>query len=541
MKRSNNKMWAALTALLLLTTVGCTPGGDGPASGVLRVLAGSELADLEPILDQAKKDIGVTVELDYVGTLDGVQQVIDGNADGRYEAIWFSSNRYLALHPEARSKIGDSVETMASPVVLGLRASVATRLGWDRARPTWAQIATAAGDGAFSYGMTSPAASNSGFSALVAVASALADDGSTKGSDRPPLELAGIEKAAPKLKTFFAGQTLTAGSSGWLSDSYVRRVTQGGEDPVDGLVNYESVLLSLNASGRLPEPLTLIYPSDGVITADYPLTLLGSAPPGARDGFRKLTEYLRRPEVQRRIMTQAYRRPVVAGVRPDAARFPAAPLELPFPASLDAADALIGAFYDRLRRPARTIYVLDVSGSMQGDRIIGLRKALTGLTGADDSLAGRFQRFHNRESVTLIPFNSRPQQARSYLIPDQRPKTELGKIRSFAQSLSVGGGTAIYDSLKQAFDAAKREAAQNEGKFTSIVLMTDGENTSGSDFAAFRTRYPSLQHGVPVFPILFGEGRTDEMNALAQLTGGRTFDARSQSLTSVFKDIRGYQ
>ncbi|MCW2918918.1 MAG: von Willebrand factor type family protein [Actinomycetia bacterium] len=531
------RLWAGSTALLLLVVAGCTDSGSSgnkPTAGVLRVLAGSELADLKPILDQAKNDIGVTVKLDYAGTLDGVQQVIDGKTDGRYEAIWFSSNRYLALHPEAQSKIGGSVKTMASPVVLGLTASVAKRLGWDRIQPTWAQIAAAAGDRKFTYGMTSPAASNSGFSALVAVASALAGAGSA-------LDTAAIDKAVPKLKSFFAGQTLTAGSSGWLSDSYVRRATQDRENPIDGLVNYESVLLSLNASGRLAEPLTLIYPSDGVITADYPLTLLRSAPANAGDGFRKLTEYLRRPEVQRRIMTQVYRRPVVPGVQPDVTRFPAAPPELPFPARLDAADALIGAFYDRLRRPARTIYVLDVSGSMEGDRIDGLRRALTGLTGADNSLTGRFQRFHNRESVTLIPFSSEPKQAQSYTIPDQGPEAELGKIRSFAQSLSSGGGTAIYDTLQQAFDATKREAAQNEGKFTSIVLMTDGENTSGSNFAAFRARYPSLQQGVPIFPILFGEGRTEEMNGLAQLTGGRTFDARSQSLAAVFREIRGYQ
>jgi Ca-activated chloride channel family protein len=178
---------------------------------------------------------------------------------------------------------------------------------------------------------------------------------------------------------------------------------------------------------------------------------------------------------------------------------------------------------------------------MQGDRIDGLRNALIGLTGADGSLAGRFQRFHNRESVTLIPFSSRPKTAESYAVPEVRPEAELGRIRSFARSLSSGGGTAIYDSLGQALDLVKKEAAQNEGRFTSIVLMTDGQNTSGTDFAAFRARYPGVLQGVPVFTILFGEGRADEMNQLAQLTGGRTFDARSQSLTSVFRDIRGYQ
>lgn len=514
-----------LLSVALLTA--CSSGGTGTGGGsqVLRVLAGSELADMGPILDQARKDIGVTVNLDFAGTLDGVQRVIDGSTDGRYDAIWFSSNRYLALHPQAAGRIGEATTTMASPVVLGVRASVAQRLGWDRAQPTWSQIEAAAADGRFRFGMTSPAASNSGFSALVAVASALSGTGSA-------LDVAAIEKAAPGLSGFFAGQNLTAGSSGWLSDAYVRRSAE-----VDGLVNYESVLLSLNASGKLAEPLTLVYPRDGVVTADYPLTLLSSAQASAGDGYRKLAGYLRRPDVQRRIMTLVHRRPVVPEVSLDR-RFPAVPPELPFPARLDAADALIAAYNDRFRRPARTVYCLDVSGSMDGDRLTGLKAALTALTGADSSLAGRFDGFHGREEVAFIPFSSKTRTPQEYVIPAQGPEAELGRIRSFVGGLSAGGGTAIYNCLEQAYRIV---GPHTTDRLTSIVLMTDGENNEGDDFAAFRAKYPSLQQNVAVFPILFGEGKVDEMNALATLTGGRTFDARTQPLTAVFRDIRGYQ
>ena len=43
-----------------------------------------------------------------------------------------------------------------------------------------------------------------------------------------------------------------------------------------------------------------------------------------------------------------------------------------------------------------------------------------------------------------------------------------------------------------------------------------------------------------VYPILFGDGDSQEMKDLAALTGGRTFDGR-KNLASAFKDIRGYQ
>lgn len=527
----------AAALLLLLGLVACSdddvkPGAPSkPRAGLLRVLAGSELADLKPILEQAKRDIGVSVEFDHAGTIDGVQQVVSGRADRRYDAIWFSSNRYLTLHAEAQTKLGTATKTMASPVVLGLRASVAKRLGWDTKAPTWADIAKAVAAKKFSYGMTSPAASNSGFSALVAVAAALSGKGSA-------LDAQSIDKVAPQLKGFFGGQRLTAGSSGWLSDAYLR---QGGS--VEGLINYESVLLTLNASGKLPEPLTVVQPRDGVITADYPLTLLASAPADARESHRKLGDYLRRPDVQQRIMTQVHRRPVAPGVQP-APSFAAAPPELPFPARLDAVNALLAAYYDKIRRPSRTIYVIDVSGSMQGDRIEALRTALVALTGGDGSATGKFDRFHNREEVTLIPFSTKPRPAQSYTVPANAPDAELGRIRAFAQGLSAGGDTAIYDSLREAYRVADGQVARDPERFTSIVLMSDGENTQGSEFKAFRSAFPSLPErvrAVPVFPVLFGEAATDEMKELATLTGGRTFDARSQSLSQVFREIRGYQ
>jgi Ca-activated chloride channel family protein len=80
-------------------------------------------------------------------------------------------------------------------------------------------------------------------------------------------------------------------------------------------------------------------------------------------------------------------------------------------------------------------------------------------------------------------------------------------------------------------------------RFTSIVLMTDGENTSGADIAAFRAYVGSLPaelRGVPVFCVLLGESSTTEMEEVAELTGGRTFDARAVPLAEVFQEIRGY-
>jgi Ca-activated chloride channel homolog len=322
------------------------------------------------------------------------------------------------------------------------------------------------------------------------------------------------------LTDFFKGQTLTAGSSGWLAGAFVT-----GQQRLDGIINYESVLLGLNASGRLSEPLELIYPKDGIITADYPL-LLNQA---KRASYDKLVAYLRGPEVQRQLMTSTGRRPAVPEVAPDR-RFPSRVLvELPFPASLEVVDDLLFAYLNRIRRPAHTIYVLDVSGSMEGERIEALKQALINLTGADTSISGRFASFRARERVTMITFAEDVIDERDFTVEGTGPNAPgRQRIRDYVDGLQLHGGTAIFSAMRRAYQRAAADADADKGSFTSIVLMTDGENN----------------RGIPVDEFLTGlEAMADpaELQRIVQATAGARFDANKTSLAAAFKEIRGYQ
>jgi Ca-activated chloride channel family protein len=529
---------------LVLALAGCDstepPADPGqplrpPKPGVLRILAGSELADMKPILDDAAKATGVEAQFTFSGTLEGAETLARGDAAGKFDAVWFSSNRYLQTLPEANKRLGNQIKIMNSPVVLGLSTSAFRRLGWEGKRVSWGEIAESAGNKAFTYGMTDPSASNSGFSALVGVASALAGTGSAITPDQ-------ISGVSPALTKFFAGQALSAGSSGWLSDAYQRRAT--GADPgqkVDGLINYESVLLSMNANGKLPEPLSLVYPSDGVVTADYPLTLLSDANDDARGAHQRLTDHLRTTDVQRRIMDTTRRRPAVPGMELSGQFAQKDLVELPFPAGNASIDALLFAYFNKIRRPSRTLYVLDTSGSMAGERIESLRSALIALTGADGTLVGKYRGFRGREEVTLLPFSGVPGVPQTFTVPEDAPQAELDRIKAFAAGLKANGGTAIYDSLTRGYQMLGQV---DPDRFTSIVLMTDGENQNGTSPATFESTYRALPEGgrqIPVFTVLFGEGNQDEMNKVATLTGGQVFDARNTPLAKVFQEVRGYQ
>jgi Ca-activated chloride channel family protein len=243
-------------------------------------------------------------------------------------------------------------------------------------------------------------------------------------------------------------------------------------------------------------------------------------------------------------MTETQRRPVVPQVRPDQRFGRQVLVELPFPSRIEAANGIIAAYLDTVRRPSRAIFVLDTSGSMQGDRIEALRQALVNLAGEDTSVSGGFARFRSREQVTMIPFNSAPEAPTRFTVPERDPGPVLAQIRAFGASLEASGDTAIYDSLREAYEEAGRQTSADPDRFTSIVLMTDGENTAGSDYAGFEAFYrgqPEQVRAVRTFAVLFGESDIPEMQQVATLTGGRTFDAREGSLARAFKEIRGYQ
>jgi Ca-activated chloride channel family protein len=519
-------IWILLTALLSLVTAVSTGCSVFSSANKLTVLAGSELKDIQPLLDQIERETDVRLEFEYIGTLDGTEALL-GGAD--YDLAWFSHARYLDMLQGSRGIIVTQEKTMLSPVVLGVKRSVAQEFGWiDSPNLTWQDIADKAASGKLRYAMTNPTASNSGFTALIGVAAALSGS-----SDA--LEAGDVSTEA--MQSFFKGQTLTAGSSGWLAESYVE-----SQADLDGMINYESVLLALNESGQLREDLVLIYPQEGIITADYPLMLLDN---NKREAYDRLVAYLRTPEFQKDMMETTLRRPVIPGVALDG-RIPDPLLvELPFPNTVEVIDRLLFSYLDEQRVPAHAIFVLDVSGSMRGDGLDDLQQAIKNLTGQDESLTGRFARFRSREKITLLTFSSGVNDSTDFLINDTSSQgADMQTIRSYVDGLHANGGTAIYTALAEAYRLAESAQAQDPNRYYTIVLMSDGEKTEGISQRQFEQAYQALSpqaQNVRTFTVLFGKADEREMSEIAEITGGRMFDGRSLSLSAIFKQIRGYQ
>jgi len=526
----------ALALCLFTTACGRHPGN--PASGVpeLTLLGGTELRDLAFLQPQMEAAAGIRIRFEYAGPMEMVDRVRTGGID----LAWPTDGLYLRMN--LPQKILAATPIMRSPVVLALKKPRAEELGWTHRAPSWPEIGHAVQRDQLALGMTSPVASDLGLAALLSAAFGTAGGPHAAPALAPALRgsVSPADIDPDRLAPLYAGMKLIGGSGSWLAQAYVKQ-----EDRLDGMINYESAVLELDAGDELDTPLAVIHPRDGSRVAEYPLLLLNAA---RRREYQKLVAFLRSPDIQRQIVARTWHRPVINGVELPAA-FGNAPLkvlrETPRP---ELVAALLDVYQSRLRPPSHCYFVLDVSGSMaQAHRMDDLKRALGLLAGrpAGGGLSDRYLRFQPREKIDVTTFSSHLVDHLALEL-DDGPAYDAGlqRFEDFVDGLQPQGGTAIYDALQTVYQRALKDRRQQPGDYYTIVLMTDGENSSGMDFEVFRQWYealPDTAQDIPVFTILFGESSRKEMGALAELTGGRLFDATRYSLAAVFKDIRGYQ
>jgi Ca-activated chloride channel homolog len=558
MKLPRRTALLATFALLAAVLVGCgkkeepakpvalpPPPAAAAIASEFTVLATSDLRDTQPLEAMVEKATGVKLRFKFGGTMESTEAVLSG--ESKADAAWFANAKYLLSNPQGQSRVKLQEKIMLSPIVVGVSASQAKKLGWDKdgAKLTWKDITAAAKSGKLTYALSNPATSNQGFMALMGVVAAA-------GGKSEALAAADVDRGA--IADFLKGYKLPGDNSTYLSEQFI--LQQGTR--VNAFINYESWLLSLNASGKLREKLHLIYPFEGVSTADYPFMLLNDA---RRADYLKVTEYLKGDDAQTWLARQTLRRPIrpeVAAKVEDLLPKQGLQIELPFSPDRALADGLIAAYLNEFRTPIASTFVLDTSGSMQGARRQQLVQAIHYIAGADSSLTGRIAKLTNRERLWLQPFSSTPYGHMDFEVPaapttargvqeqadsDAKQKV-LADVRNFADGLDMKGGTALYDAVYVALQRMLEEKAKNPKYQYSVVAFTDGENTQGRGIEDFKRDYAALPEdvkGIPVFWVLFGEGNEAALRDLAKITGGRVFDARKTPLYAVFKDIRAHQ
>ncbi|HEY0820267.1 MAG TPA: VWA domain-containing protein [Rhizobacter sp.] len=545
-----------LLLAVLLTACGKQDAGDAPKAAdspkpVFTVLATTDLKDAQPLEEMVEKATGVRMRFAWGGTMESTEAVLSGSTTAH--AAWFANAKYLLSDPQGQARVKLQEKIMLSPIAVGLNQTAAKQLGWDdpatAAKVGWREITQAASQGKLRYALSNPATSNQGFMALMGVVAAASQKSEA-------LTASDVNRGA--IAGFLKGYKLPGDNSTYLTEKFLE---QQGNNPsqLNAFINYESWLLSLNNGGKLREKLVLVYPHEGVATADYPFMLLKDE---RRDDYLKVVAYLKGNDAQRWLARQTLRRPINAEVAASVADLlpkEGMRIELPFSPDRALADGLIDAYLNEFRRPIASTFVLDTSGSMDGHgRRAQLIQALHYVAGADSSLTGRLAKLTNREKVWMLPFSDQPWRMTYFEVPTGRPQAKgvqvqedseakqavLAEVRAYADGLRMTGGTALYDSVLAALKHMLEQKQKNPNYQYSVVAFTDGENTKGRSLEQFQRAYEQLPEdvrGIPVFMVLFGEAKEADLKALVQTTGGKVFDARKTPLYAVFKDIRAYQ
>lgn len=550
--RSRSSLHPAVTIaiLLILGTVRLAGCGRSPATGgsaarsaiekrhkaesaeptAFQIISGSENEALEPILHEAARSEGFDVQVTYRGSVE-IMLELDQGKGTRFDAVWPANSLWIELGDRHKVvKFPESV--MHSPVVFGVKRSIANRLGWLDREVTIADILKAAEAGQFRFSMTSATQSNSGACAYLGFLHALAGapDVLTAAHLADPAVQDSVRRLLQRIDR-------SSGSSGWLKQTFVERYAE-----VEAMVNYESMIIEANqeltAAGQ--EPLIAIYPADGLTIADSPLGYVDHGDPARQAQFEKLVAALKRDETQQRIVHMGRRAGLVGldaskvdtsvfnpewGIAVDRVVSP-----IPLPGEEVLRQALSLYQSGGLRKPSATVYVLDCSGSMKGPGIAQLKAAMDLLLDPDQSRRYLLDP-SPRDIHIVVPFDNQPRDA--WIVTGNDP-VQLADLRRRIQRLEAGGGTNMYVAIQHGLQALRQNVSRPEDYFPAVIVMTDGKS-SGSP----RILSGEPARTTPIFSITFGEADDRQLRGLSKQFHGRVFDGQ-KDLAKAFRDARGY-
>jgi len=306
------------------------------------------------------------------------------------------------------------------------------------------------------------------------------------------------------------------------------------------------VRFNVERGDELTFPLAFIFPAGGTIWADHPYCILDNADwvtDEQAEAAQIFLDYLLARE-QQELAIDNYLRPLNTSIAlhapmslengTDPRITPRTIAPLPSP-DADISAAIIDLF-NITKRKATVLIVLDVSGSMEGERIRTAR----------DATVEFLNRLDANDEVGLLIFSDG--------VTELAPATRVGDVvEGLSQrvaGLVANGNTALYESVCQAVQTATAlqsdDLAAGDNRLYGIILLSDGEDTVGNitENQMFATCLPANAEadGVKIFPIAFGEAADqDVLSRIATVTGGGLFTADPSSISNVYLSISAEQ
>jgi Ca-activated chloride channel homolog len=449
-----------------------------------------------------------------------------------------------------------------SPLSIAMPGPMAEALGWPSKQLGWSDILALSNDprgwaayghpewGRFTFGKDNPHQSTSGLAATIATYYAATGRSS---------DLTDTDLTDPKVTSFVHG--VEEGVLHYSDDAVKFLSNLADADAKGQALNYVSAVVMQEelaylynsgdptadptklGKGRKPQvPLVTIYPKEGTLMLDHPYVVLPGYTEEQRAAAADFLDFLRSPPQQQRFASFGFR-----GYEGQPGTQLAQSIGIPAGQKLSLINppspeilAKILQGWDGLRKSARVLLVMDVSGSMNESAGNGVSK----LDAAKQAAIQGLGLLNPHDEVALWSFSTPPEGnplPYNQLLPFSPVGTDGGRIDAAIKGLHADGGTALYATVR----AAQRYAVSqlSSDRITAVVVLTDGNNEypPDDDLAALLHDIDAsnLELSVRVFGIAFGdESNLDALSQIAKASKATAYDARDPStINNVFVSV----
>jgi Ca-activated chloride channel family protein len=475
-------------------------------------------------------------------------------------STWLQLLRHdRSLHDRPDILPAESGSVVSTPIVLAMPEPKARALGWPDVPIGWSDLLALADDpsgwaskghpewGAVKLGKTNPNVSTSGLSATIGtfVAATGTSSDLTLDTVKDPRVrdfVAGVEKSVAHYGdtalTFLTN--LQRADDAGAALGYVSAVAVEEKSVVDyNAGNPTGVLETVGQHGKPRVPLVAVYPKEGTLDSDSPFAVLRApwSDAGKQSAAEDFLAYLQEPAAQELFTAAGFRtfdgRPGKAIADSEyLADDVGVVLSPPSPPVL----AAIRAAWSELRKPARVLVVLDVSGSMGASAGGGNTRLELAKAAAVNGLA----QLSDADEVGLWTF---PAEGQVYW--QHMPIAPLGPQRqqmiTRIQQLIPSGGTPLYSVTRKASEAVR--AGAGDDKINAIVVMTDGQNEypddNDLDGLIRQLSDQAPEGGVRVFTIAYGQDADlDTVKRISEASRAAAYDATDpMTIDAVFTNV----
>ena len=475
---------------------------------------------LEDTIKKVASKNNFDIKITYADNLEIVDKI---NSGEKYDAIWASNSIWLDSLTGVSTS--DSKSTSITPITFGIKKSKAEKLGLIGKNVTMKDILELIKKKELTFSMANPITTNSGASSYLNILSTLAGN-----PDVLTINDLKSEKLKNDLKSFFSGLSRTSGDEDFLEKSFVN-------GDYDAAFTYESSIININRQLKKEgkEILYAIYPVDGVSICDSPLVYINNRNDNKKQNFLKLQDYILSGEGQD-ILLNMGRRTWYGGTTDsaptdlfnkdwgiDTTKY-ISPIKYP---SGEVIKEALYLYQVKLKKPIHVVFCLDYSGSMYGEGINELLKAMDYIF-TDKANANMIQ-FSEEDKIDVIAFGS------NVNIIGSSKGNNLSGLLDKIKKYDLDGATSLYPAAEKALNLLKDEKSDYN---TSIILMTDGDGNIGT-FKDLENTYNSIKKDIPIYSITFGYANENQLNKMANLSNGKVFDGR-KDLVLAFKSVRGY-